>query len=594
MTMRKKLRLFMVSVLTMVACLAAAAVTTHTVTYDFSTVNGLTSLGITVPQNGGRTNLDNNATFTVGDVTLTSINSTTTSYSNSIYYYTTAQSYELYLNSGASLSFSVPANCTITAINFNANNLNYLNGATDGNWTGSQQSVTFSATTKTVYIFSVTVTYNKTDVQLPQVTGISNFKNVTPGTSVRLYLPDNYNARVLAVKQNVNGTTDAYIRDNSGAMLMQGISPNRPMAYNQHLAGWIDGQYTTNANGLPCFVPVNGLTNTSYLVIADPVTEANVEPRSITPNQYDNYLADWVTMSDVRIAQGLTLSNGLDISGYTPPYAGALVDVSAIVAGNGMLYPLSQTDTSSITFVVDASQEFVSPPQPLVGVRVRLNRTFSAGAWVPFTLPFTTNDFAGEIMEYSALTKGAPMTGSSGNTIEAGTMHFSRVAEMEAGMPYLVRSSEDVDGKIYEDVTLVSTGPGTVTMTTDGLVQLNVPGRIASTDAYSFVGTFKPVTIELLMSNKVVLADGSIDWVNQETRNISGTGAYFVTPEDQGLHVEMHGVADGTFTVVSRVTDDAIVQHKGIYNMLGVKMNLPWSELPPGIYVVNGRKMIKR
>ena len=153
--MKRKFLLFITSVLATLSCLAGSTVTTHTATFDFSTVDGLTTMGITVPQNGGRTYLANNATFTSGDVTLTNTNSTSSTYHNSIYYYSNAQCYELYLNSGASLSFSAPANCTITAISVSGNNLNYLNGVnSQGNWDGS--STTPTATTKTVYIFSIT------------------------------------------------------------------------------------------------------------------------------------------------------------------------------------------------------------------------------------------------------------------------------------------------------------------------------------------------------------------------------------------------------------------------------------------------------
>lgn len=585
----------LMSVVTSLMYVAVAA-TTHTVTFDFSTVDGLNAMSIAVPATGGRTYLENNATFTLGDVTLTNVNSTTSSYKNSIYYYSGQQSYELYLNSGASLTFAVPSNCSLTAITFNATYANYLNGTTNGEWTGNSTSETFTAQGRTVYVFTVSVTYTKTETtpSLTTVTGIENFKNVTPGTPVRLYLPDSYDARVLAVKRNANGTTDAYVRDNTGAMLMQGINPNRALAYNQHLAGWIDGQYTTNANGLPCFVPAAGLTNTTQLVIADPVTEADVEPKAITADQYDDYLADWVTMTDVRVGEDFTFDNGLSQSGYEMPYTGALVDVGAIVAGDGVLYPLSQSETHPITYVIDASQQFVSPPQPLVGVRVRLNRAFTAGVWAPFTLPFSTGDFTGNIMEYSGLTNGESVTGSeSGNTYETGKMLFSPVAEMEAGVPYLVRSSEDLDGKMYDGVTLLPTGPHTVTYTSGGLVQL--AGRIASTDAYSFVGTFTPMTLELNNANKVMLANGAIGWVNENTRWLPGTSAYFVTPVNQGLQIELQGVEDGVFTGVNSVAADATAgRHQGIYNMLGVKMQLPWNELPAGIYVVNGHKTIKR
>ena len=582
--MKKRFLLFVVSVFATLTCLAATTVTTHTVNYTFNTQAGLNALGITVPESG-RYNELSVMGYVQDDVTMTPTNGTQ---KNRIYNHST-YGLELYLYNGGSLTFSVPNNCNLTQIKFQVNNLRYLTNVTDSAWNGSAQSVSFAASGGTVYVFNITVTYTKTVTtpDLTTVTGISNFKNVTPGTAVRLYLPDDYNARVLAVKHNANGTTDAYVRDNTGAMLMQGISPNRTMAYNQHLAGWIDGQYATNANGLPCFVPANGLTNTTQLVIADPVTEATVEPRSITANQYNNYLADWVSISDVRVggSNNLTLSNAL--SNYQAPYSGALIDASGIVAGNRVLYLVSQGDVPAITYVIDASQQFVSPPQNLSGVRVRLNRVFTEGTWIPFTLPFTTSDFTGDIMEYYGLAAGATAA-ESGNTYDMGRMMFLPVGEMEAGLPYLVRASVDIDGMIYDNVTLMSMTPSTVTHT------LSDHSRLGESDAYSFVGTFTPVTIAVNNANKVLVEGGVIEWVTNSNNLIPGTSAYFVTPDNQGLELELVGMNDDIVTSVNNIVVNPVQRPKGIYNMMGVKMQLDWEQLPPGIYIVDGHNTIKR
>ena len=72
--MKKTLLLFFVSVLATLACMAGTTVTSHTVTFDFSTVEGLNALGITVPASGKTTTLATTG-YTLGDVTMTSQNS---------------------------------------------------------------------------------------------------------------------------------------------------------------------------------------------------------------------------------------------------------------------------------------------------------------------------------------------------------------------------------------------------------------------------------------------------------------------------------------------------------------------------------------
>ena len=576
-------------------CLAGTTVTTHTVSFVFNSSEGLSELGITAPATGKSVELTNGATYTLSDVTLTNTNSS--NYINKVFNHN-SYGLELYFYNGGSLSFSVPDDCNITQVKFKANNIKYLTNVTDSVWAGTpSQSVSFSASGGTVYVFTIAITYTKTVTtpDLTTVTGISNFKNVTPGTAVKLYLPDDYNARVLAVKNNADGTTDAFVRDNTGAMLMKGISPSRNMAHDQHLAGWINGQYTEN-NGLPCFVPADGLTNTSLLVIADPVTETATQPQHITPNQYNSYLADWITMNEIMVGDdNFSFVNNFNLADYTAPYEGAIVDASAIVAGDGVLYPFSIGQTPLFTYVIDVTQPFANPPYTITGVPVRLIRTFTAGQWTPFTLPFSTSDFEGDIMAYVSLYEGEPIVGNqSGTTYDVGNMIFARVNEMQAGVPYLVRATNSFNEKAFNSVTLQPVTPVTVTHTIADPDPTNASKGLNETDAFSFVPTLSPVTLSIDKSNKVMLANGTVGWVDNTNNQLQGTSAYFVTPDNEELRIVLYGIDGGIITGINEVSAPAANRLSGIYNMMGVKMQLEWSELPPGIYIVNGRKTIKR
>ncbi|MBQ4008509.1 MAG: hypothetical protein II603_08215, partial [Muribaculaceae bacterium] len=61
-----------------------------------------------------------------------------------------------------------------------------------------------------------------------------------------------------------------------------------------------------------------------------------------------------------------------------------------------------------------------------------------------------------------------------------------------------------------------------------------------------------------------------------------------------GLELDLQGMNDDIATGVKGIVMDHAPRLKGIYNMMGVKMQLEWEQLPPGIYIVNGRKTIKR
>ena len=495
-------------------------------------------------------------------------------------------------DNNAKASISINSNTHEATIVFQGNN-------SRNNIRYNAQNTRFScygsnSTMPLVYIFR-----KKTEQPLTTVTGLSELKQQEPGTTVRLSLPDDCNARVLTVHG-----TDTYVRDNSGAILFHGdMLPTRNLKYNQHLAGWIVGKYSVNeTTGLPQFEPVEGKTNTAFLVIADPVTEATTEATAIKAEEYDDHLADWVAVTDVRVGNGVAITDGLE-KGYTTPYDGALVDLSAIVAGTAIdgkdtYFPLEQNGLADVTYVVDAKQEFVKPDTDLNNVAVRYKRTFAANVWTPLTLPFDLDDFDGKVMEFSGLEQGEPVTGPmSGSLYAAGNMLFTQASGIEAGKPYLVKPNNDITVMTFGATTLSSAEPQRITHTIAG-TRANGPkriGQVGEYDEYSFVGVYTPTTLSTDRSQRFMNEAGGVDWVNGSSVNVDGTTAYFEVPGTQGVHLKFaDDPSEPIITVVDDLTRDSMVQRPtGIYNLLGVKMHQPWSDLPRGIYIVNGKKVVK-
>ena len=54
--------------------------------------------------------------------------------------------------------------------------------------------------------------------------------------------------------------------------------------------------------------------------------------------------------------------------------------------------------------------------------------------------------------------------------------------------------------------------------------------------------------------------------------------------------VNVEGTATGIETVTA---DNKAVARKGIYNINGIKMDGEWESMPKGVYVVDGKKMVK-
>lgn len=495
---------------------------------------------------------------------------------------------ELADNGRASISI---ANDGVANIVFNAGSNNCLRYST------RYKKFECFASNETNNIQSVYI-YKKVDddvTPLAEVIGIGGFKEQTEGGKVKLYLPDSYNARVLHVKANTDGTSDVFIRDdNGGALLMQGIKPNRNMAYNQHLAGWVVGSYNKNSDGMVLFVPDDGLTNTAFLVIADPVTEADVNPKDISIDNLGDNLADWITLKDIDASSNITLQNGLN-SKYTAPYNGATFDVSAIAASNNCVYPITHNNVPIITYVIDSNKDFTLPPSDIENTSVRVKRFLALNTWAPLTLPFDYTGFDGIVQEYESLTVGNNVI-VSGASIAAGMMNFVTTSQINAGIPYLVKPNKNYSEFIANDVTLKSTAASTITHNIDlGRASTLESNSISNSDNYSFVGVYSPTTLNADNAYKIMDSSGNVTWTaDMPSTTVEGTSAYFITPPNQGLHINLEGEG-GVITSVNHI----IASKKesglnGIYNIMGEKMPYDWEHLPPGFYIVNGVKTIKR
>ena len=482
----------------------------------------------------------------------------------------------------------------------------------NGTWTGSAKSVKFTigGTSGNRRIASVAVTYEAAP-SIPTVTGIANFKNVTSGTIVQLYLPDTYNARVTHVETGNGGKVDAYVRDDTGAMRMTGISPNRTMAYDQHLAGWITGKYTIGNDGIPQFEPADGLTNTDQLVIADRVTEEITQPKAIDAGAMGNNLANWVTISDLEVTGNNVDASKFNLAYQDQAYAGAIVDVTGIAA-NGKLYPVDDLNKAPITFVVDAEKSFTSPSASIENANVRLKRSLSSSQWNLLTVPFDINDFDGEVMQYTGVELGK--VGSyvyNGNTydIQGGVMRFGYLntgSVMQAGVPYLVKPSSSVkNGKTFTAVTLSSAPAGTITKTLPATAQVTMGNGLMAQSSpvwagdYSLVGSYSPVTLDKNEETVVFTGNNEISWtslIDDVTAvEVGGTQGYITIPSGAGVAL---GLEDNSEPVITAITTVAMRHgmpaETVIYNLMGQRLTRPLGELPPGIYIVNGKKIVKR
>ena len=552
-----------------------------TVTFDFSTDEGLKALGIVKPDPHDGTDLKTSV-YTVGSVSMSCTDgSTPTRVWNS------KGNTELrFYKDGGSITFSVPGGQHITAVAFTGT---LKSNASIGNlsakkWTDNgttTNSVTFTATA-TNNIKSIVITYSAAQPEQPvfTVNSIQDLKALQSGSRATLCLTDGDEgsmARVLYV-HGTGDTQEAYVRDRTGAVCFYGINPNVPFVCNQHMAGKITGEYVLE-NGVPRFKAVNTLTNTSLLVIAAPVTEADVQPKEIKAADYAANVADWISLKNLRIAadglseqEGITVRNRFGITAdkdkYVAPYAGAIVDIAGIAVPDGdkkEINPLFENNQRPIVFVIDEGEAFVSPQHDMADVAVRLNRTLTSGHWNTFAVPF---DIESESLKDAQIAK---FTGK----MEGSTMIFENgQTRIEAGTPYLVKW--EVKNPTYEGVTLKATKAQTVS---------------SADKLYSFVATYSPATLALDKTERYLGSDGNLYYptgTEGQANRLKGLRAYYRVPATAGTKIAFF---DETTGIVLPKEQSQPCQFK-VYNLNGQYLGSSLNGLPKGLYIVNGRKVI--
>lgn len=185
--MKRKLR-FSIFMLLMAVC-GAANVQAENVTFTFNTDEGLAALNIAKPEKGGKTEL--NAEYKAGEVSMKAEKSLIWNKKGK------KDRLDLRVYKNGSLTFSVPADYTITEVKMEGTKTINLSNLTNGSWTGDQKKISFSAT-GAQYINTIMVTYKK---KTPAPTSVS----VTIGETgyATLY----YSKLALTVPAGVKGYT---------------------------------------------------------------------------------------------------------------------------------------------------------------------------------------------------------------------------------------------------------------------------------------------------------------------------------------------------------------------------------------------------
>ncbi len=202
-------------------------------------------------------------------------------------------------------------------------------------------------------------------------------------------------------------------------------------------------------------------------------------------------------------------------------------------------------------------------------VNVKVKRQFKANEWntlcVPFSVPVKDTAFAG--MQIVALAQ-----------IEDSVLTFTDVDDsIKAGVAYLVKPEEDVTELFFGEVTI------------------NNKLREATND-YDLAGTYEPVNGD--DETIYTLKGGALELVSKND-SVNSLGGYFKVPSKDadditlviGDEVIKKVIETDLIEVLSEVDLGKTVE---IYSVDGLYRGCDLRQVPKGVYIVNGVKMLKK
>ena len=194
---------------------------------------------------------------------------------------------------------------------------------------------------------------------------------------------------------------------------------------------------------------------------------------------------------------------------------------------------------------------------------VSLTRTLEANIWNTFCVPF------GFKVENSALA-GAEV--KEYDKIDGTTMYMKDATYILPGRPYLVKPTAEIKDPTFSAVAIYDENPTKVGDETYALTGIYSPKTISEDNIYG------------------VKANGAIAKGKKGT-TIKGLRAYFII-NGNGGQAKINFGDDETTGIENIVTPTAISNQK-VYNLNGQYVGNDLKAMPKGIYIVNGKKVIK-
>lgn len=234
-----------------------------------------------------------------------------------------------------------------------------------------------------------------------------------------------------------------------------------------------------------------------------------------------------------------------------------------------------------ISDYVELFETATEAPAAMDDVNVVVNRTIKGGEWSTICLPFAmdANQIA-EAFGSAEIADFASWTSESDDIYDVAgiTLEFNSVDAMEANHPYIIKVGSDIESFRVDGVNIEP----------EEAPEYSV-GRGKTK------GTFYGTYTKTVVPEENLFLSGNKFWYSVGTTNMKGFRGYFELKDVLDAYyeeapVKINLTVDGT-TAISNI--DLVKSNNEIFSVNGIKMGNDMNRLNKGIYIVNGKKIVK-
>lgn len=212
---------------------------------------------------------------------------------------------------------------------------------------------------------------------------------------------------------------------------------------------------------------------------------------------------------------------------------------------------------------------------------VTLKRTLYADrGWNTLCLPFSLTD------EQTKAAFGDDVELRTLESVSGNTLTFAQATGITAGVPCLIKVS-----KVAKDNTYTFTGVTTIAVKDKTDFGFSKKGDV------EFVGIYSPADVSERATagkdNALFLGDGNKFYKAKAETEMKAFRAFFLVPASTDTQA-LRAVIDGTTTGIDDLNIDTVKADGRVYNLNGQCVGYSLEGLKAGIYIQNGKKVIKK